>query len=160
MTITSKSANTSYNGLKMTKQEGRSGHEFELSGGILCLDFANTVSGRKIPGRTHDNLPEYSDLVRFAKQSRVISPQYARELLTTGLAEPKKAARIVQAAIILRDGIYRAFSAIAELRAANSNDVKLIEEYASEAMRHRQLSSAGRSYHWEWKRDTDVALAY
>jgi len=160
MTITSKIANASYNGSKMTKQAGHSDHEFDLSGGVLCLDFANTVSRRKIPGRTHDNLPEYTDLVRFAKQSRFVSAQYARELLTTGLAEPKKAARIVQAAIILREAIYRAFSAIAELRAANFKDVKLIEEFAGEAMRHRQLTSAGRGYHWEWKRDKDVALAY
>lgn len=144
----------------MRKQEGHFEREFDLSGGILCLDFANTVSRRKIPGRTYDNLPEYSDLVMFAKQSGVISPQYARELLAAGLVEPRKAAQVLQAAIVLREAIYRVYSAIADFRAANFKDVKLLEEFAGEAMRHRQLTTAGRSYHWEWKRDKDQVLAY
>jgi len=142
-----------------TRSPGSPAPEFDLSGGILCLDFANTVSKRKVPGRTHDDLPAYSDLIRFAKQARVISPQYARDLLVAGLAEPRKTAQVLQRAVVLREAIYRVFSAIAGLRAAASADVKLIEEFAAEAMKHRHLVTAGRNYRWEWNRDKDEALA-
>jgi predicted RNA-binding Zn ribbon-like protein len=144
----------------MTKREGYSDREFDLSAGVLCLDFANTLSKRIIPGQTQDELAAYSDLVMFAKQSRVISPQLARELLATGLVEPRKAVRVLQAAVALREAIYRVFSAFANLHQVTSKDVKLIEEFAGEAMKHRHLTAVGRSYVWQWNRDRDEVLAY
>jgi len=158
--LTSKPTQTSYNGRKVKNRTGYFDREFDLSGGVLCLDFANTLSKRKIPGRTREDLAEFSDFVMFAKQSRMISSQFARELLATGLARPAKAVRVLRAAIVLREAIYRVFSAIAALRPANSRDVKLIDDFAGEAMKHRRLTATGRSYRWEWKRDREELLSY
>ena len=36
----------------MTKREDYWDREFDLSGGILCLDFANTAHKRNHPGQT------------------------------------------------------------------------------------------------------------
>jgi predicted RNA-binding Zn ribbon-like protein len=126
--------------------------EFDLSGGILCLDFANTVSRRKMPGRTTDNLPGYSDFVAFAKQSRVVTPRHARELLAAGLIHPKEATEVLRAAGGLREAVYRTFIAVANKRPTRPEDVELIEQFATEAMQHRQLIGSGRAYRWEWKR--------
>jgi predicted RNA-binding Zn ribbon-like protein len=144
----------------MKNHPGHLDGEFDLSGGILCLDFANTVSKRKIAGQTRDDLPGYDQLVFFGRDSGVVSPQYAREILDLSDAKPRDRDRAFQAAIGLREAIYRVFAAIANSRAANRKDVKLIEEFATEAMNHRQLTSAGRPYRWEWKRDKDEMVAY
>jgi predicted RNA-binding Zn ribbon-like protein len=135
---------------------GRPDREFDLSGGFLCLDFANTISKRKMPGQTFDNLPEYSDFVAFAKQSKVLTLPHARELLAAAAANPKDAAQVLRAAAVLREAVYRTFFAIARKRPVRTEDVELIEQFASEAMRHRHLAgSSGRSFRWEWKRDED-----
>ena len=41
--------------------------EFELSGGALCLDFANTRGDR--PRATNEYLRSYGDLLRFSRQT-------------------------------------------------------------------------------------------
>ena len=138
---------------------GHFDHEFELTAGVLCLDFANTVGKRKIPGRAEDELANYSDFVMFARQSKVISPQVARELLAAGLVEGRKAAQVQGAAVVLREAIFRVFSSIAAARPAVGKDVKLIDDFAVKAMRHRRIVSSGRGYRWEWKRDKAHYLA-
>jgi predicted RNA-binding Zn ribbon-like protein len=137
----------------MTRTPGHFDREFDLSGGFLCLDFANTLGRRKMPGQTAENLPEYSDFVAFAKQSRVVTAQYARDLLASGLIHPKEAAQVLRGAIVLREAVYRAFAAIAGRQSAQAKDVKVIEQFATEAMRYRRLAGAGHAYRWEWSRD-------
>jgi len=41
--------------------------EFELSGGVLCLDFANTLGDR--PRCESEHLKCYADLLRFVRQA-------------------------------------------------------------------------------------------
>ena len=53
----------------MTRKSADWNREFELSGGVLCLDFANTVLKRNQPGRAKDELENYARLVGFAKQT-------------------------------------------------------------------------------------------
>jgi predicted RNA-binding Zn ribbon-like protein len=139
----------------MTRKLGHFDREFDLSGGILCLDFANTVGKRKMPGQTAENLPEYSDFVAFAKQSRVVTPQHARELLAAGLIHPKEATQVLRAAVVLREAVYRVFAAIPNRRLVQPKDVKVIEQFATEATRHRRMVGTGRSYRWEWRRDAN-----
>ena len=144
----------------MTKGTGHYDRKFDLSGGNLSLDFANTLSGRQNSGKTRDDLTEFSDFVMFAKQAHIISSRVARELVATGMARREKAARLLRTAIVLREAIYRVFSAIAGSRPVNSRDVKLLEDFAGEAMRHRQLTATGRSYRWEWKQGKEESGAY
>lgn len=139
----------------MTRKPGHFDREFDLSGGILCLDFANTLGRRKIPGQNVENLQEYSDFVAFAKQSRLVTPQHARELLAAGLIHPREAAQVLRAALVLREAVYRVFVAFPKRGLPDRKDLKLIEQFASEAMRHRRLAGAGHVYRWEWKRDAN-----
>jgi predicted RNA-binding Zn ribbon-like protein len=134
--------------------------EFDLSGGILCLDFANTVSKRKMAGETRDDLPNYYDLIRFARDTGMVTPSFAREILGFANAKPKQRDQIFESAIRLREAIFRAFAAIARSHAPNRRDLKEIEGFATEAMKHRQLVSSGGRYRWEWKRGRDENVAY
>jgi hypothetical protein len=52
---------------------------FELTGGALCLDFANTLGDR--PRAINERLKTYRDLLRFSRQAGSLS---AGELEDTG----------------------------------------------------------------------------
>ena len=134
--------------------------KFDLSGGNLCLDFANTVSHRKQPVQRQDNLTGYDDLVLFAREAGVVAPQLAGQLLEVAAMRPQVRAATFKAAIKLREAIYQVFAAVARSRAPRKRDIKLIEEMASQAMTHRQLVAAGDGYHWEWKYDRGEMLWY
>jgi predicted RNA-binding Zn ribbon-like protein len=144
----------------MTKRTTHASHDFDLSGGILCLNYANTVSQRRIPEQSYDNLVEYSSLIQFAQQSKVVSAAYARDLMKVGTADPSKAGAVLRAATLFREAVYRVFSAVAEGRQVPPRDLQLIEDFAGEAMRHRQLVPGRGTYRWEWRRDKSDALAY
>ena len=75
----------------MTKPAGKTESLFDFSGGALCLDFCNTVSQRRLPEKRLDYLTGYGDLVDFARDSGVISPKLAREILDISNTKPREA---------------------------------------------------------------------
>jgi predicted RNA-binding Zn ribbon-like protein len=144
----------------MTKQAVKYNSPFDLSGGALCLDFANTVGQRNHPEQRHDDLPGYDDLVHFLRDAGAISQPTASEIIDTSRLKARDRVRILRQAIELREAIYRTFSAIAKFQPADRKDVSLIEELATQAMSQRQLLSAGQEYRWEWKQEKGDLLSY
>ena len=131
--------------------DGESAFEFDLSGGVLCLDFANTVSRRKTPEQSTDHLRRYDDLVAFAGQSKLLSPKQVGDLRAYSRSHVVKAEDALRKAVSHRENIYRVFSALASRKAAQSDDVQLINDFAVEALNHRRLTRAGGRYRWEWQ---------
>ena len=122
-------------------------------GGGLCLDFANTVSKRKIPGEVCDHLSSYSDLLAFATQSLYFPAEFAPKLAAASQADPQAAAKAIESAHKLREAIYRTFVACAEGRPAMADDLKLIQAMTIEGWKHSWLTKAGPRYRWLLKRD-------
>jgi len=136
----------------MTRAKADWEREFELSGGVLCLDFANTVLKRNQPGRAKDELENYARLVGFAKQSKLLSPAKADQLRKRASVSPRTVRQVLPAAIKLREAIYRVFSALAAGKPVASKDVKLVEDFALEAGKHRRLMPESHGdYRWQWK---------
>ena len=125
--------------------------QFDLTGGQLALDLANTVSRRDDPERRKDHLEGYRDMLSFARQSEIISPRQASELLSYAEQHGSRARRSFSEAIKLREAIYRAFSAIAQGKSATTSDLDLIAGFARKALQHRSLSRANGGYCWEWR---------
>lgn len=125
-------------------------YQFDLSGGVLCLDFANTVSRGRAPERITDHLASYADLVAFAGQSKIISPEGANDLLAYARQHGAEATRCFRKAISFRESLYRAFSASAAGRPAAAKDVEQIDDAAREALQHRKLAHANGGYRWEF----------
>lgn len=128
-------------------------YEFDLTGGQLALNLANTVSRRGDPDRRKEHLQNYGDLVAFAKQSGIISLKQATELCGYAERHAGEAARSFRKAIALREVLYRAFLAIAQGKTATAGDLNLINDFAIEALRHRCLSRSNGGYRWEWSSD-------
>lgn len=134
--------------------------EFDLSGGAVCLDFANTVSERGLPKRSFDYMYGYDELITFARDEDILSPQEARMLLRFSETKPWDRARVHRTAMGLREAIYRVFTAAVHSEAATSKDLETIEELARKAMTHRHLSFSGGAYRWEWKFDKEEMLTW
>jgi predicted RNA-binding Zn ribbon-like protein len=123
---------------------------FHLSGGRLCLDFANTVSWRA-GGRSVDRLAEAADLVRWARQARVVTECEAAEFAAAAREGPGRAASTLRRARRLREATYRVFAAIADRRAPRDADLGQINRALSEASRHARVARrADGRFAWRW----------
>jgi len=128
-------------------------YQFDLTGGHPALNLANTVSRRHDPERRREHLDTYADLVSFARQSALITPRQAKELDLSARNNQSAARRAFQRTIVLREALYRVFSAIAQDKIPASSDLGLINDYALDALRHRTLVAANGGYRWEWQSD-------
>jgi predicted RNA-binding Zn ribbon-like protein len=117
----------------------------------LCLDFANTVSGRKIPVRAVDHLRSYDNFVAFAQQSGVLTSKQGEELLALARRKHRLADATLQRARAYRESVFQAFSAIVSGAPPAPADVQQINDTAIEALNHRQLEPADGLYRWEWQ---------
>lgn len=126
-------------------------YRFDLSSGALCLDFANTVSHRHATKERAEHLNGYSDLVAFAEQSRLLSSKIAAALRVRAHRNRARTGEAFNKHIVLREALYRAFSAVAADRRASLEDVQLINDFVFEALQHRRLIRTDRDYRWEWQ---------
>ena len=133
-------------------------YQFDLSGGALCLDFANTISWRQVPSQAGDHLTRYDDLVAFAGQSKLLSSRQAADLLVHARRHSTAAQDVLQRAITYRERLYRAFSALAEGKAVPPDDLQQVRDFAVEALHHRRLARANGHYRWEWQWDRENML--
>jgi predicted RNA-binding Zn ribbon-like protein len=122
---------------------------FELSGGWLCLDFANTLEDRP---STHPQelLNSYSDLLSWSKQAQVLTDQEAHQLLAEAARRPAEASGVLKRAIALREVIYRIFNALAEDASPEENDLVSLNRAIAEAMTHAHLVPQVDGFAWDW----------
>ena len=125
---------------------------FDLSGGRLCLDFANTVSDRPAP-RPREHLNAYSDLVSWARQVGVLADDDARRLLAAAVRHPERAAAVLAGAIELREAIYRIFEAVADGRAPEAADVDALNAVLAGALARARIVPAEDGFEWGWADD-------
>ena len=84
---------------------------FDLCGGHLALDFANTLGDRHGDAPV-ERLPAYGDLLAFAQQSGVVSAARARALAAAARRAPARAEAVRRDAVALREAIYALFAAV------------------------------------------------
>jgi predicted RNA-binding Zn ribbon-like protein len=84
-------------------------YKFDLSGGRLCLDFANTVESRPTE-RRRDLLESYADLAAWARESGLLSPADERAVLRRAQRAPERAARVLRRARSLREALFAVFA--------------------------------------------------
>ena len=125
-----------------------SGFQFELTGGALCFDFANTVDSRCAPNQRVDNLTGYTALASWARQSGVVSARKASELIRAAKKQPDAAGRVFRKAVEFRETIYGVFSAIAGGGRPSEQNLLLVGSYAQEAFSHMHLILGGSGFKW------------
>ncbi len=135
-------------------QAGIQEYVFDLSGGRLCLDFANTVGGSRATPKERVN--SYLDLVSWGRQSDVLTEQEARRLALTARRHPADAGRVLGEAIRLREALFRIFKAAIEGRPPHANDLEILNTALRGAHGPLQLHAAGSGFEWGWVGDPDA----
>jgi predicted RNA-binding Zn ribbon-like protein len=115
---------------------------FDLCGGHVALDFANTMSDRPSSSPI-DRLADYADLVGFAVQTGILTKTEARAHMRRAASDPAAAERTLGEARALREALYAVFSAQAADRSPTPRDVEVID-----AAWHRL--SLDSDFHWTW----------
>lgn len=128
-------------------------HTFELTGGRLCLDFANTVDNRPSP-RRRDLLRSYGDLISWSRQTEKVSTRQAGQLDREAAAHPQKAAAMLRRGKKLREAIYGIYSAIANGRRPTTLDLDTLNKFLGEALARSRISRTRSGFSWEFKAST------
>jgi len=135
-------------------QEDWHSHTFDLSGGALCLDFANTWSDRDRPETDH--LRAYADLLAFARQTGLLSGAEASRLAGRAEEEPQAAAAALALGRGLREDLYRIFSAAAASSAPAEEDLERLNEALPRAFSRLRLQCRGDELVWTWAAPEDL----
>lgn len=125
-------------------------HAFDLLGGRLCLDFVNTVSGKRDVAPV-ERLVAYADLVSWAEQVGVLGPAEARRLEAVVSRSEERARRTLARALELREALYRVFLAVSTDEQAAERDVQLLNRHLTEALGHQRLVAEGAAFRLGWE---------
>jgi len=120
-------------------------YAFDLDAGRACLDFANTLS------TSGEHLNSYADLVAFAAQSQLISPDDAACLRAEGERDRATAEGVLVRAKRLRESIRTIFSSLAAGRTPPEHDLVVLNLDLAASLSHaRVVPAAGGGYRWGW----------
>ena len=123
----------------------------ERVGGVLCLDFANTINSRVNP--EHEYLVQYSDLAGWAKKVGILSPTQTSQLEKRAEQNKEEADRTISTARNIRELLYRIFSNALKRSEPNQKDLEMFVTALGEAISRGHLIKKDNRYHTSWKLD-------
>ena len=132
----------------------RGERRFELRGGVVCLDFVNTV-GSRLTDRPSEYLRSYEDLLGWARQAGLLAPQETEGLSRKAALDPEGARETLSRALALREAIHRLISAHVAGESRDENDLSALNRELSIALSHLRVISADGAYTWGWDRSGD-----
>jgi len=125
--------------------------EMRLVGGRLCLDFVNTVGGRRNDSSPlGDKLEDYSDLVAWSRHSGVVTAAEAARLIKESKQKLATANTVLRRAIALREALHRIFKAVMTDRTPRRIDLETVNDELLKARKNERLVSADEGFRWEW----------
>jgi predicted RNA-binding Zn ribbon-like protein len=95
-------------------------------------------------------LQSYVDLVNWGQKKGVIDAQETRKLLTLSKTEKATVEEVLSRAKILREAIYRIFSAIAHNREVGASDIVVLNEFLGRAMAQMEVQVTNTGYRLGW----------
>lgn len=129
---------------------------FEITGGSLCLDFANTVDYRP-SGEPRELIPTYHDFMDWSTQVGLLSSVASKSLAANAALQPKKANQLLWQARELRENIFDIFSAISDARRPKEQAIAKLIPLAVDLMRRRKLIRGKAGYRWQDPRADEAA---
>lgn len=140
--------------------------ELRLVGGRLCLDFVNTVGGRrKAPRRRrsgvkaelvlHEKLNTYLDLVCWARHTALIAERDAHRLIRRSIIHKNEVSAVLERALLFREALYRIFKAVLAGATPSRADIVILNEELLWARMHQQLVTDDQGFRYEWSREDE-----
>ncbi len=128
------------------------GFPFELTGGHLCLDFVNTVDGRRST-RPKELLEDYHSLVSWGAQSGAIAARERPPLLSGAARRPADARKTLDRARALREALFAIFSDIAAGREPSPRTLQPLQDALPGTLGRLRLLPAKKAFAWVWADD-------
>src|ERR671910_1527877 len=135
---------------------------FKLRGGVVCLDFVNTV-GSRLTDRPSEYLRSYEDLLDWGRQAGLLAPEETEGLSRQATLDPEGARETLSRALVLRGAIHRTISRAIARESQDESDVSAdllaLNRELSIALSHLRVMPAGGAYGWgwDWSRDDSGA---
>ena len=131
-----------------TGQQATGPSAFDFSGGELCLDFVNTLSGsRKHP---KEGLRSYQDLLMWGTQAGILNDEDVRYLGRIAAEHPRKAATALAEAIALRESLFRIVTAVIARTPPEDEDLAKLNAALPRALEHLRVAPSATGCEWEW----------
>lgn len=137
-----------------TARKMAAAHEFELSGGALCLDFTNTVGDR--PQLQEEHLHNYDDLLSWSRQAGALDRRRERHLARRAQRESRQAVEVFTDAIELRECLYRIFAAQAAETEPSSEDLAQLNAALAVTLGRLSVRQDDHGCCWHWAGSEDA----
>ncbi len=128
--------------------------KFEFVAGDVCLDFTNTVGGKR-GATTREYLNSYTDFVSWCQQADLLNESTADALLRSAARQPDESAATLRRAIGLREAIYRIFAALASDESPHVSDLDHLNDELSTHLGRLQVASTKKGFSWTWANADD-----
>ncbi len=129
--------------------EPRDAELHHLIGGVLCLDFANTLYGHS--EIIHEYLYDYRDLVLWSHLAGILSPTNAQVLLSKWRQAPGESRAVFHQAIQAREMIFRIFANLAHAQSPDEKDLVHLHQAWKKDQAHSQLIRKETGFTMDWK---------
>jgi predicted RNA-binding Zn ribbon-like protein len=140
----------------------------KLIGGRLCLDFANTVGGRRSTSSSSkngvdayvvrdDRLADYYDLLAWSLRVELLTDAAAKRLAREARLRESEAADVWERALALREAVYRISLAVIGRTQPRGNDLELLNRELATA-HDRLILARGEegNFVWKWNETRDA----
>jgi predicted RNA-binding Zn ribbon-like protein len=122
---------------------------FGLSTLGLCLDFANTLKDR-LTGDPQETLKRYDDLLAWGRLQDLLTEQEVEHLAQVATRRPAEAVSVLERAIVLREAVYRTFSAVAAGRSSRPADLTTLNASLAAALASLRIVVGREGFAWAW----------
>jgi predicted RNA-binding Zn ribbon-like protein len=125
--------------------------KFQFVGGELCLDFCNTVGGKR-GGVARENLHTYADFLSWSEQVGLVNHRQAEAMANKASRSAAEAEAVLGRAILLREGIYRIFLALIESKKPKAADLATLNSELAATLGRLRVArpTQGSGFAWEW----------
>jgi len=129
--------------------------KFDFIGRHLCLDFCNTVGGKR-GGVTREYLNSYADFIVWCEQAALLSKVQARFLMEGAAKHPTEANEVYSRAVELREAIYKIFHALSEQRKHSKIELSKLYSELAQALGRLRIAATTDGFRWEWTHSEDA----
>jgi predicted RNA-binding Zn ribbon-like protein len=130
-------------------QAGTKADKLTLLGGRLSLDFANTADWHA-SDQPVEFLTSYSELMAWSRHVGILTEDQVQHLVTEAARRPTDAAAVLQRAIVLREAIYRIFSAVSHGYEPPAADLAALNAELSTALTRSRIVPEEEGFAWAW----------
>jgi predicted RNA-binding Zn ribbon-like protein len=129
----------------------------KIIGGRLCLDFTNTVGGRRDGTVRDDRLRDYYDLLAWSLRVGLLTDTAARRLAREAGVREAEAAVVWKRAIALREALCRISLAVMSRTQPRASDLALLNRELAIARETLRLASGeDGTFAWKWNETKDA----